>query len=161
MGYQKMLSKIINKQCVFYPSSDKPHITRYSIFGLINFIAINVFDQSAKAPDDGDYHSHKENFLSVILKGSYKETKIVKGKQITKIFKPFCINRMRYDEYHSVEILTPRVYTLYFRSRPKRKYAMWYNKQLGEMHEIKHWMSKGFNTKQLRDMFNHITKSNE
>jgi hypothetical protein len=158
-----MFSKIIQKQSITYPGSKTPAIVRYSLFGLIDRIAINVIHATEEyiqnSGDEIAYHSHRENFVAIVLWGSYKDTRLIDGQGVVRILKPFSINIMKHTDLHNLEVLTPKVYTLFFRSKPRRKFATWYTKKTGEIHEIKYWMLKGFDTKKLRKMFNEMSNN--
>jgi hypothetical protein len=146
---------IIQKQAVYYPAQDKPVIVRYSLFGLINRVCINVMYKDNPQPDD-TLHSHPANFLSIILWGKYKEDRLKDGKIVTKIYSPLSVNRMKYSELHKFDLVSDKVITLFFRSNPKRNYATWYNKEWGELHEVKFWNKKKFTKQEIRRIFNSL-----
>ena len=91
------------------------HFKRWQIlktpFGSIWLHAIHKADQ------DKHLHNHPWDFISVVLKGSYKEM----TQQGIKFQTPGKINVRDGSEYHKIlEVESEVVYTLFFVSKPKR-----------------------------------------
>lgn len=151
-----MLSWLWQRQAVIFPNQKYPNIVRYSMFGLINRICINVINGKIIAPED--CHSHVWNYCSVVLYGSYLEGTLVNNKLNYNIFKPFNIIYRTHDEFHNIIPLSDKVITLFFRSKPKKTSASWWNKLNGFANENKYWLSKGVKKNVIRELFSKLQK---
>lgn len=99
------------------------YLIRYYIyrktFKWLPSIYLHCFHSS---DEDLELHNHEWNIsFSIILAGSYSEERLIKDKNIIRrIFKPGYFNIIRANDFHRVDLLTPRVWTLFI-SGPKFK----------------------------------------
>ena len=149
-----MLNWLWQRQAVIFPNQKKPIITRYSMFGMIDRCCINVIDGTLIAPED--CHNHVWNYCSIVLYGSYLEGTLVNNKLNYNIFRPFNIIYRTHDKFHNIIPLTDKVITLFFRSKPKKTSASWWNKLNGFANESKYWLSKGIKANVIRDLLNKL-----
>lgn len=98
-----------------YRKDNNKYLTRYYIFRKpfkwMPSIYLHCFHNS---DEDLELHNHEwKRSLSFILSGSYKEERLDGNKVITKILSPGKINYIRDKDFHRVELLSKRVWTLF------------------------------------------------
>lgn len=160
MDCKKLFSKIIQRKAILVPSKKNKNQmliygTRYSIFGLIDRICINVIY------DDIDYfHSHPWDYVSIILWGGYKETIWKDGKETVKIHKIGSIIRHKHSDFHRLKVLNKRTINLFFMSKKKRTHIniVRDNKPI---HEAKFWLLEGISIKTLKNIYNNYINKNK
>lgn len=154
-----MFNKIIQKRNILVPSKEHKdqmliYGARYSIFGLIDRICINVIY------DDIDYfHSHPWDYVSIILWGGYKETIWKDNKETVKIHKIGSIIRRKHSDFHRLKVLNKRTINLFFMSKKKGKHIniIRDNKPI---HEARFWLLEGFSRNILKNIYdNYINKN--
>lgn len=74
---------------------------------------------------DPDLHNHPWNAWSLILKGRYRE-KYRAGQSIKeRLRRRFSFARISHDHFHRVEILTPKVWTLFVVGKFVKDWGFW------------------------------------
>jgi len=146
--------RLIQKQAIILPN-DQVTIVRYSMFGLINKICINVIYADVES-----YHNHPWDYTSIILWGRYRETQWKDGKTSTKTYYPGSILRRKHNQFHQIIPLGKKAITLFIRGKQKTKSNQWvYN---GKVYpESKYWLMKGYTKDKMRKLFNYMKEYND
>lgn len=110
----ELLKKIFNELFLIKRIESKTgelHFLRYRLFSspwfriYIHKICLSDYDLHC--------HNHPWNFISLILKGIYKQ-KIISLYEYYKICFPFNIFRLKRDEFHHLTLLNGPVWTIVF-----------------------------------------------
>lgn len=118
-----MLIKFIKKHCKSRTIhlDGNPYLTRYYIFSNRFFgLFLHHFHRS---DFDRDLHNHPWAFaISYILSGGYTEVKLARG------FEPAVYNKGNFNFisgscFHRIAIITPNLYTLFFRGPRNKKWG--------------------------------------
>lgn len=135
---------------------DKPdveRITSYGIGKLTDRVCINVLGEEIPY-----MHSHPWNFVSFILWGGYKETRLVNGKEVEKSCRPGSVLYRKHDEFHKVTPLKGKAITLIFKSKPVTSSFSYY--QDGIVYSVtKFWMKQNYSKDQLKNIYNKMYNS--
>lgn len=145
---KKVISFFFKKQTVFLPIDNYASsiLDRYSICFLKEIICINSIKQNAE-----NFHTHPWDYISIILWGGYKETRIVNGKEVTKTFKAGSILYRKFDEFHQTVLLKNKAVTLFIKVRHKSSNTSWMRNGITSK-ESSYWLRQGYKKVDLKNM---------
>jgi hypothetical protein len=124
MGIEKFILKFVNffdlDKKIIQRNGDK-YLTRYYVFRKplkwMPSIYIHCFHRGDEdISNSGNYVLHQHPWalsFSFILSGSYIEERLVSAKIKTRIFNPGNINIIAANDFHRVDTLTSKVWTLF------------------------------------------------
>ncbi len=106
-----------------YRRDTNKYLTRYYIFRKPVKWMLSLYLHCFHSSDeDLELHNHDWNrSISIILAGSYLEERMIKGKIVTRIFKPGDINYIKANDFHRIELKTKRVWTLFISGSKNNK----------------------------------------
>lgn len=118
MKSEKILRKIASKlpQRIITRRNDEPYLTRNYIMRWKNRFLPNVYlHRFHESDEDSELHNHPWVWsVSFILVGQYDEEYIDNAGIIRRrIMKPGNINFIRQNDFHRVDLLTDKVWTLF------------------------------------------------
>lgn len=98
-----------------YRRDNNKYLTRYYIFRKPRAWLPSVYLHCFHASDeDLELHSHPwSKSISFILSGSYKEERLKNNKVVTRILSPGKFNYIKADDFHRVDLVSKRVWTLF------------------------------------------------
>lgn len=133
----KLSNKLDNTKKIVSRRDSETYLTRYYIFRKtrrwLPSIYLHCFESS---DEDRELHNHPWKIsISFILSGKYLEEKLVNGKIARRLMKPGKINIVRDREFHRIDLLDKKVWTLFisgpktqdwgFVDRNTEKYESW------------------------------------
>ena len=131
-----MLGRLVERACESLASrlpkkiipqpNGEPYLVRYYLLGREDR-PFNVFLHLFLCSDvERELHSHPwEKSVSLILTGGYNEERRFGRRVVTRLVKPLSLNVIRADDYHRVDLLKDRAWTLFFAMKPKRTWFFW------------------------------------
>lgn len=131
MNIEKLCQQVVNtlrlKHRVIYRRTNEPYLTRYYIFRKplpwLPSIYIHCFHAS---DEDLELHNHPwSRSASLILSGSYLE-EYKSGDQVcSRVLKPGNINYIKANDFHRVDLLTKKVWTLFISGSKVQSWGFW------------------------------------
>lgn len=109
------------------PHIDNPDVNYLERLRIIATPAFSIYLHRLGTPDSRPtLHDHPWSFLSIILRGGYRERRLNKHTMTVEIKHRRFINIMRRDDAHSIEKLdeTP-TWSLLFVGRRRRTWGYW------------------------------------
>lgn len=109
-----------------YRRDTQKYLTRHYIYRKpVDWMLSCYLHLFHSGDEDLELHDHPWDFsISLILWGSYKEERFDKNFNIiTKIYKPGMINIIRGTDFHRVDLLTSKVWTLFISGRKKKNWG--------------------------------------
>ncbi len=130
--------RLFRRESVALPTEDAKHdyIVRFMPL-FTDRVCINILRGEIPI-----LHSHPWNFVSIILWGGYRETRMVDGVEVVKDYGPGSVIYRRFDEYHRIVPLGDKCITLFFRSAEKTKSTI-YLIDGKPMLDMKYWVKHG------------------
>lgn len=123
-----------------------PYLVRYYLFGgtrkadsisggdtstklsaLPKWMKFNVFLHLFVSGDvEQELHSHPwENSYSLILTGGYREERRIGNEVVVRTIKPGTINSIKSDDFHRVDLLKDKCWTLFFAGKTTQTWFFW------------------------------------
>lgn len=134
----KLVNRFNLKSKTIYRRDTEPYLTRYYLFRKKKKWQPSIYLHCFHMGDeDLELHDHPWcHSMSVILKGSYLEEYKDKYKNTVKqrILNPGSLNFVRGDKFHRVELMSPKVWTLFI-SGPKTKSWGFWDRDTFEYHD--------------------------
>lgn len=114
MRIENFLKKLF-KYRIITRDDGELYLTRFYIYRKSAWWLPSIYIHCFHSSDhDPELHNHGwKKSISLILKGSYSEERRIPGSVRTKIFKPGMLNKIDKSTFHRVDLLTPRVWTLF------------------------------------------------
>lgn len=104
------------------------YLRRFYLSPRVRWLPLQVFLHHILLDDDRNLHDHPWDFVSIILRGSYREfVRCVYAHKVwirEKIARPGSALFNRVEHTHRVEIIKP-VWSLVIARRPRRKWGFW------------------------------------
>lgn len=122
-----------------------PYLVRYYFFGgprKESTRPFNLYLHLFLSSDEEDLaHSHPwTRSISLILTGGYREQRRIGDLLISREVKPFSLNFIDADDYHRVDLLKDRAWTLFLAGSPDKTWFFWDPKTK----ETIHWREQIF-----------------
>jgi hypothetical protein len=91
------------------------YLTRYYLYRKSKWYLPSLYVHCFHSSDfDPELHNHGWNrSVSIILNGSYREERMVKGTVVIRTLKPGMINYIKKGTFHRVDLLSSKVWTLF------------------------------------------------
>jgi hypothetical protein len=104
----------------------EPYLIRYYLLGREDR-PFNAFLHLFVCGDvESELHCHPwETSFSLILTGGYREERRIGRRVVQRLVKPLTINVIRSDDYHRVDLLKDRAWTLFVAVKPKKTWFFW------------------------------------
>ena len=124
----KLVARFKLQKRVVYRRSKEPYLTRYYIFrkrfSWLPSLYLHCFHSS---DEDMELHNHPwNNSISLILSGSYREEIRDKNDNIvTRILSPGNLNFIRAEDFHRVDLVTDKVWTLFLSGSKVQSWGFW------------------------------------
>jgi hypothetical protein len=104
----------------------EPYLVRYYLLGREDRpynLFLHLFVSGDAEPE---LHSHPwETSVSLILTGGYIEERRFGSRVVTRPVLPFSLNFIKGEDYHRVDLLKDRAWTLFFAMKPRRTWYFW------------------------------------
>lgn len=109
------------------PSPTHPGITYLKRLRIVQTPMFGFYIHWINLPDeDRDPHDHPWKFISIVLRGGYKESVYTTRKQIYyNEHKRFSVHKMGTEKAHQITKLQPRTVTLIFTGKRSREWGFW------------------------------------
>lgn len=143
-----LLVKIIFKLFLVKEIVSRTGVLHFRRFRVISTPWFKIYLHKIYASDrEAHMHDHPYDFMSLVLKGSYKEYYAIGpkwGEVKEKIYRFLQVNSHNHEDIHKVEIIDGPVWTLFFVG--KKTYDWGYQTELGFMsHErYRSWKRNGY-----------------
>lgn len=128
----KLVEKVNFDKKVIYRRDDDPYLTRYYILprkrpDWCPGVYLHCFHSSDQ---DEELHDHPwQKAVSLIIAGSYREELRQEDDSVTeRVMKPGCLNFILGDDFHRVDILAPRVWTIFISYKKYKDWGFWNRK---------------------------------
>lgn len=94
---------------------------------LPKWFKFNVFLHCFHSGDEEiELHSHPwDDSFSIILTGGYREERRVGNKVVVRTLRPGMSNRIKSDDYHRVDLLEGKCWTLFFAGKNASTWYFW------------------------------------
>lgn len=124
---QKIASKLEKR--ITYRRDGKPYLERYYIFhsDRFKFLPGIYLHKFLSSDEDPELHNHPWKLsVSLILAGGYTEERRAKDDTIkVASFRPGCLNIIRDNDFHRVDLDSPCVWTLFFSGNRQQDWGFW------------------------------------
>ena len=159
----KLAEKLDSTKKVIVRKDSDTYLTRYYLFrktrNWLPSFYLHCFEDS---DEDEELHNHPWKIsMSIILFGCYIEERLKNGKIVERIMFPGRINIVRDKDFHRVDLLDQKVWTLFisgpktqdwgFKDRYTGKYTDWREHEKQKSRKIK----RNLSTPENRKMWEH------
>ncbi len=132
-GFENLLRAVFKTREIHKPEG--LYLRRFYLSPRVRWLPFQIFLHHILLDDDRHLHDHPWDFVSVILRGGYREDYVCRGTSLPTCTE-HCKERLmrnamagsilvnRAEHTHRVEIIKP-VWSLVIARRPRRKWGFW------------------------------------
>jgi len=129
---ERLLEKLCERVAARFPKkviprpNGEPYLVRYYLIGREDR-PFNIFlHLFVHGDEESELHSHPwGSSFSLILTGGYHEERRIGRQVVRRLVKPFSINVIRSNDFHRVDLVKDRAWTLFVATHPKHNWFFW------------------------------------